>query len=50
MVSSLARISLANTGAAPLLEIAITTGERSTIDGMVNVQSAGASTTFTGIF
>ena len=50
MVSIFARINLAKTGAAPLLEIAITIGERSTIDGIVKVQRAGASTTFTGMF
>ena len=38
-------IQRASTGERPLLPIAIVTGERSTIAGMMNVQSSGSSTT-----
>jgi hypothetical protein len=42
-------IDLARIGEAPPLEIAISIGLRSTIAGTIKVQSAGWSTTFTGI-
>ena len=38
-------IQRASTGDKPLLPIAIVTGERSTMAGMMNVQSAWSSTT-----
>jgi len=40
---------VANTGDAPPLETAIRTGERSTMEGMMKEQSAGLSTTLTGM-
>ncbi len=49
MVSSLERRMRASTGAAPPVETAMSTGERSTMDGMIKLQSVGLSTTFTGI-
>ncbi len=47
--SIFSRTNLANTGALPSLEIAISKGDRSIIDPIVKVQSAGSSTTLTGI-
>ena len=48
-VSSRVLISRASTGAAPSVPIATVTGERSTMAGMMKVESAGASTTLTGM-
>ena len=39
----------ARTGALPADEIAITTGDRSTIDGIIKLDKSGESTTLTGI-
>ena len=44
-----ARISRASTGAAPSVPIATVTGERSTMAGVMKVDSSGASTTLTGM-
>ena len=44
-----ARISRASTGAAPSVPIATVTGERSTMAGVMKVESSGASTTLTGM-
>ena len=46
--SSLARIAWPNTGAAPSVEMPITSGERLTIEPNVKSQNAGLSITFTG--
>src|SRR5215468_4263811 len=46
--SSLARIAWAKTGAAPSVEIPITSGERLTIAPNEKSQKAGLSMTFTG--
>ena len=48
-VSSRVLISRASTGAAPSVPIATVTGSRSTMAGMMKVESAGASTTLTGM-
>jgi hypothetical protein len=42
------RISRASTGEAPPVDTAATTGERSTIDGMMKLHSDGSSATLTG--
>ena len=47
--SSRVLISRARTGAAPSVPIATVTGARSTIAGVMKVESPGASTTLTGI-
>ncbi len=49
VLSSFARIKRAKTGAFPADEIAITIGERSTIDGITNEHKSGESTTLTGM-
>ena len=48
-VSSRVLISRARTGAAPSVAIATVTGARSTMAGMMKVESSGASTTLTGM-
>ena len=48
-VSSRVLISRASTGAAPSVPIATVTGARSTMAGMMKVESSGASTTLTGM-
>ena len=46
--SSLARIACANTGAAPSVEMPMTSGERLTIEPKEKSQKAGLSITLTG--
>ena len=48
-VSSLVLISRASTGAAPSVPMATVTGARSTMAGVMKVDSSGASTTLTGM-
>ncbi len=48
MASSLARIAWAKTGAAPSVEIPMTSGERLTMEPKAKSQNAGLSMTFTG--
>src|SRR5262249_56529116 len=48
IVSSLARIAWAKTGAAPSVEIPMTSGERLTMAPKEKSQNAGLSMTFTG--
>ena len=45
--SSFSRTSRASTGAAPPVDTAITSGERSTIAGTMKLDSSTSSTTFT---